>query len=99
MNGMQVLASWGLPNLRQSYLDRNAETWTYYAVDPYSHRVIGYQLLLVDQHVSSWVIDRNVSDLGTLTPEELIGMQSGSGGTSIPQSTPTSSSVGGPIKK
>jgi len=97
MNPMHVLAAWGLPNVRRSWKDSDAERWIYYTLDEYTSRIVSYELVFENGYVTRWLVDDNVRELGTLTPKDLIG-----GGTSLQVTETTGSGLAtgnGPIKK
>ncbi len=97
MNAMQVLAAWGLPNVRRSWQDSDAERWTYYTLDEYTSRLTSYELVFAGGYVARWLVDANVRGLGTLTPKDLIA-----GGTihEVTETPATGLAQGtGPIKK
>jgi hypothetical protein len=89
MNYMQVLAAWGLPNVRTGVADDGSETWGYYAVDDVSRDVRRYDLLFSKNRLVSWYIsdpDANllhrdeVSDLPVISTSSMT-MSSGLGST------------------
>ena len=66
MGAEEVLASWGLPNLRRSWKHDKAEYWTYYAKDEHTGQVVGYELIFDKQLLTRWVVDTNATtSLGT----------------------------------
>ncbi|MDH3216032.1 MAG: hypothetical protein OEN01_07030 [Candidatus Krumholzibacteria bacterium] len=74
MNVLQVLASWGLPNVRRGYAQGHSESWTYYAVDEHTQKLLSYELVFYKSTLSLWVMDGDAAGLGTLTPRDLIGI-------------------------
>jgi hypothetical protein len=66
MNIMEVLASWGAPNLRRTSPEGSTEYWAYYAKDEHTQKMVSYELVFENQVVTRWVIDAAVaSTLGT----------------------------------
>ncbi|UCG51264.1 MAG: hypothetical protein JSW58_13870 [Candidatus Latescibacterota bacterium] len=66
MNTLEVLASWGLPNLRRSWKHDNSEYWTYYAKDEHTQRLVSYELVFEERVLHRWVVNTGVSPaLGT----------------------------------
>ena len=63
MNYMQVLASWGLPNVRTGVAADGSETWGYYAVDKHSKEVRRYDLLFSKNRLITWFISNPDQDL------------------------------------
>lgn len=74
MNIFQVLASWGLPNVRRGVTRGTSESWIYYAVDEHTQKLMSYELVFQKRSLSYWIIDGDVPGLGTLTPRDLIGI-------------------------
>ena len=60
MNVMEVLASWGIPNQRQS-TDHDSETWTYASRDDFSKDFVSYALVFRDQVLRSWLVERTTA--------------------------------------
>ena len=56
MNTLEVLASWGLPNVRRNWTPDNAEYWTYYAQDEHTRKVVSYDLVFEDKVLSRWIV-------------------------------------------
>lgn len=66
MNTLEVLASWGLPNLRRGWKHDNSEYWTYYAKDEHTKQLLSYELVFEEMILSRWVVNTAVStSLGT----------------------------------
>ncbi|UCH83444.1 MAG: hypothetical protein JSW50_13445 [Candidatus Latescibacterota bacterium] len=57
MNTMEVLASWGLPNVRRNWTPDNAEYWTYYARDEHTKKVVSYDLVFENRVLNRWVVN------------------------------------------
>lgn len=62
MGTLEVLASWGLPNVRRNWNQDNAEYWTYYARDEHTRQVVSYDLVFEDKKLTRWVVG---TELGT----------------------------------
>ena len=73
MTIMQVLAAWGLPNMRSEVSKNGSETWTYFAIDETSREVHGYQLVFDKNRLCHWVISDHPGQ-GILNPEDLTGL-------------------------
>ncbi len=56
MGVIEVLASWGLPDVRRSSQQTSAEFWTYYTVDERSQMVSSYDLVFDNRVLSRWVV-------------------------------------------
>jgi hypothetical protein len=72
MNFMQVLASCGLPNLRAGGSAEGSETWTYYARDGHTKKVLSYELVFSKNELSNWII--GAAGPGLLNPDDLTGL-------------------------
>ena len=73
MNFMQVLAAWGLPNVRNGVDEQGSETWGYFAVDKHSKEVKRYDLVFNRSRLIGWLISDDPG-LGLLNPEDLTGL-------------------------
>ena len=63
MNVIEVLASWGLPDLRRRYKDVDSDVWTYYTVDKASSQIVTYDLVFEDRALMRWVVETDVMSL------------------------------------
>lgn len=63
MNVIEVLASWGLPDVRTASKTTKAEFWTYFTVDDYSQTVSSYDLVFEDRQLRRWVVAIDVVTL------------------------------------
>lgn len=73
MSMMQVLAAWGLPNVRSEVAKNGCETWTYFAVEESTREVVGYQLVFDKNRLCHWVMS-NRPEMGLVNPEDLTGL-------------------------
>ena len=73
MSYMQVLASWGLPNLRSGNAEEGSEVWAYYAVDEHSKELRNYQLAFYRNRLIIWQIT-NDPGIGLVHPDDLTGL-------------------------
>ena len=89
MSVIEVLASWGLPNMRRAQTDTQTEFWTYYIRDVHSNQLMSYQLTFENRVLKRWVHATDVAE-DTRDPKERYG------GTSDASAgdTPSSSSSG-----
>jgi hypothetical protein len=62
MSTLEVLASWGLPNVRRNWNRDDAEFWTYYARDEHTQQVVSYDLVFENKLLTRWVVG---TELGT----------------------------------
>lgn len=69
MNSLEVLASWGVPNVRRGWEHDKTEYWTYYAKDEHTEQLLSYELIFDDKVLSRWVIGDQVRGLGTAVTE------------------------------
>jgi hypothetical protein len=74
MNFMQVLAAWGLPNIRTGQAVGD-ETWTYFAVDEHTQMLVSYELAFTGGSLTRWAIGHS-SGMTLLTPDDLSGLPS-----------------------
>ena len=66
MGSVEVLASWGLPNVRRPGPEANAEFWEYYARDEQSNSLVSYELAFVDKLLTRWSVHTDLASvLGT----------------------------------
>jgi hypothetical protein len=94
MGSIEVLASWGLPNVRRPGPEANVEFWEYYARDEQSKSVVSYELAFIEKVLSRWRVRADLaSSLGTTqigpdvnrTVEETLQLgTSGAGGGAAP---------------
>lgn len=95
MNVIEVLASWGVPNMRRAYAHATGQYWTYFVVDDASRRVMSYELVFDDRVLERWNIAQSVLTIDKLPPEDLSGMA-----PAIPTEFVRSSGLGdGKLKK
>jgi hypothetical protein len=74
MNTLEVLASWGLPNVRRNWSQDNSEYWTYYAQDEHTEQVVSYDLIFEEKVLARWVVgtERGKS-LGSVPGDPSVG--------------------------
>ena len=94
MGNVEVLASWGLPNVRRPGPEANVEYWEYYARDELSNSLVSYELAFVERVLSRWAVHADLAAaLGTTpvgpevnrTVEETLRLgTSGAGGGAAP---------------
>jgi len=66
MGTLEVLASWGLPNVRRNWNPDNAEYWTFYARDEHTGQVVSYDLVFENKKLTRWVVSEELgTSLGT----------------------------------
>jgi hypothetical protein len=66
MGNVEVLASWGLPNVRRPGPEPNVEYWEYYARDEQSKSLVSYELAFLDKVLNRWAVHADLaSALGT----------------------------------
>jgi hypothetical protein len=66
MGSVEVLASWGLPNVRRPGAEPNVEFWEYYARDEQSQMLVSYELAFVDKVLNRWSLRKDIAaTLGT----------------------------------
>ena len=73
MNFMQVLAAWGLPNVRSQPSPDGNETWTYFSVDEHTSELRSYALVFTKNCLTRWVVSDR-SDMSLLTLDDLSGL-------------------------
>ncbi len=56
MGIFEVLASWGLPNVRRSSEDGGTEYWAYYAKDEPTQEIVSYELIFEEKVLTRWVV-------------------------------------------
>lgn len=67
MGTLEVLASWGLPNVRRNWNKDDAEYWTYYARDEHTQQVVSYDLVFQNKMLTRWVVAEEVgTSLGSV---------------------------------
>lgn len=93
MNVIEVLASWGLPELRS--FDSKTESWTYYLRDDLSPESRVYELTFTDRVLTGWSVDRTSAAVGGVTAPLLTGRN---GSATRSQRTGTFNSNGGTKK-
>ncbi len=68
MGVLDVLASWGLPNLRRPGEKTEEEFWAYHAKDELSQQVVSYELDFVNKVLTRWSVRTDLAGgLGTTT--------------------------------
>ncbi len=70
MNTLEVLASWGVPNVRRGWELDKEEYWTYYAKDEHTQQLVSYDLVFDDRVLKRWVIGEAGAGLGTAQIED-----------------------------
>jgi len=66
MGIVEVLASWGLPNVRRPGPEGNVEFWEYYARDEQSNSLVSYELAFVEKALNRWTVHADLAtSLGT----------------------------------
>ena len=70
MNTLEVLASWGVPNVRRGWEHDKTEYWTYYAKDEHTQQLVSYVLVFDDRVLRRWVIGAPEAGLGTAQIED-----------------------------
>ena len=66
MGIVEVLASWGLPNVRRPAPEGEVEFWEYYAKDEQTQRLVSYELVFEGKVLNRWAIHADLpSALGT----------------------------------
>ena len=70
MNNVEVLASWGVPNVRRGWEHDKTEYWTYYAKDEHTQQLVSYDLVFDDRVLHRWVIGAPGAGLGTAQIED-----------------------------
>lgn len=69
MNTLEVLASWGIPNIRRGWEHDRTEYWTYYAKDEHTEQLVSYDLVFDEKVLNRWVIGTAEAGLGTTHSE------------------------------
>ena len=72
MGSVEVLASWGLPNVRRPGKETGVEHWDYYARDEQSNSIVSYELTFVEKVLNRWSVR---ADLGTSLGTTEIGSE------------------------
>jgi len=94
MGIVEVLASWGLPNVRRPAPEGEVEVWAYYAKDEQTQTLVSYELVFEGKVLNRWTVHADLaSALGTTsigsdasrTVEETLRLGTGS---SAPGSAP-----------
>jgi len=70
MNGIEVLASWGIPDVREPSRMNNAEMWTYYHRDEHTRDYVLYDLFFKDRTLTRWDLTRVTASMGFATYRE-----------------------------
>jgi hypothetical protein len=66
MGIVEVLASWGLPNVRRPAPEGEVEFWAYYAKDEQTQRLVSYELVFEGKVLNRWTVHADLpSALGT----------------------------------
>ena len=64
MSVIEVLAAWGLPNMRQSWQNTDKESWTYHSFDPHTGDYTIVDLTFEARTLLKWVRHRQVAAAG-----------------------------------
>ncbi|MCZ6767367.1 MAG: hypothetical protein O7D32_10605 [bacterium] len=70
MNGIEVLFSWGVPDIREVTLENNGEMWTYYQPNEPTRDYVMYDLYFEDRLLTRWDITRVTAAMGVVTHRE-----------------------------
>jgi len=70
MSVIEVLASWGLPDMRRAYSKTDSDIWTYYSVDVPSGQVASFDLVFEDRLLRRWVVVTEVMTLEKFYEQE-----------------------------
>lgn len=70
MNGMEVLSSWGTPDIREATLENNGEMWTYYHLNEPTRDYVIYDLYFEDRLLTRWDMTRVTAAMGVVTYRE-----------------------------
>jgi hypothetical protein len=66
MGNVEVLAAWGLPNVRRPGKEAGVEYWEYYARDEQSNSIVSYELAFVERVLNRWSVRADLASvLGT----------------------------------
>jgi hypothetical protein len=98
MNTMEVLASWGIPNVRRGWEQDKTEYWTYYAKDEHTQQLMSYDLVFDDRVLNRWVIGAPGTGLGT-TSSDVSSMGTVEETLRLGASSPMSGGTAGTQKK
>jgi len=64
MDAMEVLASWGVPQKRETKAKGNKELWSYTSRDAQSGDAVVYELAFADRILQHWTMDRSTAGSG-----------------------------------
>lgn len=98
MGSIEVLAAWGVPNLRRSGRAEIAEYWIYYSLDDHTKTYTLYELGFRERVLAKLVIEDNINSYDALVQRNLIGIPP-SGRERLPTEGSGALSEGGAIKK
>ena len=70
MNGIEVLSSWGVPDIREATLENNGEMWTYYHLNEPTRDYVMYDLYFEDRLLTRWDMTRVTAAMGVVTYRE-----------------------------
>jgi hypothetical protein len=66
MSDLEVLASWGLPNVRRAAETGTTQYWAYYAKDQQTNKIMSYELVFESKLLRRWDVRYDVGgSLGT----------------------------------
>jgi len=66
MSDLEVLASWGLPNIRRTADTGTAQYWAYYAKDEQTNKIVSYELVFESKLLRRWEVRYDIGgSLGT----------------------------------
>lgn len=99
MGVMEVLASWGVPDRRQSVTQCNVEFWTYITYDDYRNTYTSYDLVFDARTLDRWVRTEDVASYEDLVQRDLTALYGRSTGTGSIATGRTSLVGNGPIQK
>lgn len=98
MGVVEVLASWGLPNMRRLGGADLAEYWTYYSRDPHTSTFTVYDLVFQQRVLFRWVVESDIHSYDELVQRDLIGTPPSGTGTR-PEDVGGSINDSGTLKK
>ncbi len=98
MSVIEVLASWGLPNVKRTGKVERNEYWTYYSHDKHTDTYTSYALVFQTRILARWVIETGINSYDALVQRDLIGIPS-QGRTQPTEGVSGSINEGGAIKK
>jgi hypothetical protein len=98
MAGIEVLASWGLPNFRRSGRAEISEYWIYFSLDDHTKTYTVYELGFKERVLAKLVIEDNIHSYDALVQRNLIGLPV-KGREGLPGEGSGSLNDGGAVKK